>query len=151
MASRVWKILAVPVILARCGEAAPPSEPVLNAEARIFEGTIIESAPRLFNAPELDSLQRLGAIPVTFTVTPDTVVLAPGEAIALSRLGFDARTASNEPIPELPILLTLDTDIAAIESDSLRGLRNGEGILWARSLVGRVDGDPGEPIRIIVR
>jgi hypothetical protein len=139
-------------IVAACGaDAEPPAEPVLNAEARLVQGIIVETAPRLFSAPELDSLRRIGNVPATFSVTPDTIVLAPGQAVALTRLGFDARTAGGEPLPALPILLTLDTDIAAIEFDSLRGVRIGESVLWVRSLVGRAETDRGQPVQLIVR
>lgn len=140
------------LLAAGCGaDAEPPAEPVLNAEARLAQGAIVETAPRLFSAPELDSIQRAGRVPATFSVTPDTIVLAPGEAVALTRLGFDARTAEGDPLTALPVLLTLDTDIAAIETDSLRGVRIGETILWVRSLVGRADTDRGQPVRVIVR
>ena len=140
------------LLAAACApDTEPPAEPVLNAEARLAQGTIIEAAPRLFTAPELDSLQRVGAVPVTFDVSPDTIVLAPGEAVPLTRLAFDARNAEGEPLPSMPVLLTLDSDIAAIESDSLRGVRVGESVLWVRSLVGRDDGDRGRPVLVIVR
>lgn len=139
------------VLFAACGPGAePPAEPTLSAEARLVQGTIVDAAPRLFSAPVLDSLQRIGDVPATFVVTPDTIILAAGEAVPLTRLGFDARNAEGEQLPSLPILLTLDTDIAAIEADSLRGVRPGESVLWVRSLVGRADSDRGRPIHVIV-
>jgi len=140
------------VLIAACGpDSEPPSEPVLHAEARLAQGAIVEAAPRLFTAPELDSLQRIGDVPATFDVNPDTLVIAPGEAVPLTRLGFDARNAVGEQLLALPILLTLDSDIAAIEPDSLRGVRTGETVLWIRSLVNRNDTDRGRPILVIVR
>jgi hypothetical protein len=143
-------VAGIAVTLACAPDSGPAEESVLNAEARLAQGAIVEAAPRLFTAPELDSLQRIGAVPATFAVTPDTLFLTAGEAVPLTRLGFEARTAEGEPLPSLPILLTLDADIAAIESDSLRGVRSGETVLWVRSLVGRDDRDRGRPIRVIV-
>jgi hypothetical protein len=149
-----WAALAAgSILLAACGgaEPEPPDEPVLNAEARVAGGTIAEAAPRLFSAPELDSLQRVGPLPDSIAVSPDTIVLAPDEAVPLSRIGLDIRTTTGDQILDLPILLTLDGDIADIEADSLRGVRPGESTLWVRTLIGRPEGDPGKPIHVIVR
>jgi hypothetical protein len=146
-------IIAFTTVLASScgGDVEPPAEPALNAEARVAEGTIVEAAPRLFSAPELDSLQRIGPVPDSIAVSPDTIVLAPDEAVPLSRIGLDARTAAGEQILALPVLLTLDADVADIEADSLRGVRTGESMLWVRSLIGRPEGDRGEAILVIVR
>lgn len=145
-------VVACWIPLAACGgDAEPPEVPALNAEARVAEGTIVESAPRLFSAPELDSLQRVGPIPDSIAVTPDTIVLAPDEAVPLARIGLDIRSAAGDQILALPVSITLDTDIADIETDSLRGVRPGHGLLWVRSLIGKAEGDLGQPIHIIVR
>ena len=149
-----WAALAAgSILVAVCGgaEPPPPDEPALNAEARVAGGTIAEAAPRLFSAPELDSLQRFGPLPDSIAVSPDTIILAPDEAVPLSRIGLDVWTADGDQILDLPILLTLDGDIADIEGDSLRGVRQGASDLWVRSLIGRPEGDRGEPIHVIVR
>jgi hypothetical protein len=149
-----WAALAAwPVVLTACGggDIEPPDAPAMTAEARVIAGTIAEAAPRLFSAPELDSLQRVGPLPDSIAVSPDTIVLAPEEAIPLARIGLEVRSAEGEQILALPVLLTLDADLADIEADSLRGVRPGETNLWVRSLIGRADDDRGEPVRIIVR
>lgn len=146
-----WTVLFCLLATACGGEDEPVEAPVLNVEARLDGGTIIDVAPRLFSAPELDSLQRVGAVPDSFAVTPDTLVLAPGEATPLTRLGVDAHTSTGERILSLPIMITLDSDVAALDADSLRGLRAGETTLWVRSLVGATDDPRRQPVLVIVR
>lgn len=107
-------------------------------------------ALRLWSAPELDSLDRLGLRVDSLDVVPAELRLRRGQRLPLSTLNVVALDAAGRAIPGAPIVLEVDTVAVVLTPENVVARAPGRSLLRIRSLLPGRNGVSSERIIAVI-
>lgn len=114
-----------------------------NAQARLEAHTPatdtskVVVGPRIFTAPELDSLKKTGAHVDSLIFYPPYIRITRGESYDLTKLFILALDAEGKRVYRAPLTIEMDAFIASLGANSVMGYSEGKARLRIISLLPR--------------